>query len=297
MPRITEDQDREATIARILRPLGTGPLSRSQARLAANLLSVHWTTVYRLRKRFLADPVASAVRPRARGPKAGNNHLGSRAEVIMDDVLTTWLPGQRQLAHPLADLTLEIRRRCTEAGVTPPGRHTVARRLVVHRDAEMLAETGKRVPGNFVVESPMDIVQVDHTQADVLVVDPVSRQPIGRPWLSLAIDVATRCVMGFHVDMERPGAATVALLLTRVALPKGAWLETLGLQIEWPMRGVPKVLHLDNAAEFKSRALRTCVFRTKVTGRFGIVTGDFGNVTVRSGNVTDRTGRQDWRCA
>ncbi|TDF59447.1 hypothetical protein E1J61_34820 [Cupriavidus sp. L7L] len=40
-----------------------------------------------------------------------------------------------------------------------------------------------------------------------------------------------------------------------------------------------------------------CVFRTNVTGRFGIVTGDFGNVTGHFGNVTDRTGRQGWRCA
>jgi hypothetical protein len=41
---------------------------------------------------------------------------------------------------------------------------------------------------------------------------------------------------------------------------------------------------------------RDCVFRTNVTGRFGIVTGDFGNVTGHLGNVTERTGRQDWRC-
>jgi len=40
-----------------------------------------------------------------------------------------------------------------------------------------------------------------------------------------------------------------------------------------------------------------CVFRTNVTGLFGIVTGDFGNVTWHFGNVTERTGRQDWRCA
>lgn len=40
----------------------------------------------------------------------------------------------------------------------------------------------------------------------------------------------------------------------------------------------------------------SCVFRTNVTGRFGIVTGDFGNVTGHLGNVTERTGRQDWRC-
>jgi hypothetical protein len=42
---------------------------------------------------------------------------------------------------------------------------------------------------------------------------------------------------------------------------------------------------------------RGCVFRMKVTGRFGIVTGDFGNVTGRFGNVTERTARQNWRCA
>nr|WP_256983510.1 Mu transposase C-terminal domain-containing protein [Caballeronia sordidicola] len=241
----------------MLRPLGTQPLSKAQALQAAGLLNVHWTTVYRLRKRFLADPVISAVRPRERGPKAGSRRLGARTELIVDDVLTTWLPRQRLLAHPLTDLTLEIRRRCVETGTTPPGRNLVARRWAAHREAEGMEHPIKSAPGNFVVKNPMDVVQVDHTQADVLVVDPLSRRPIGRPWLSLAIDVATRCVVGFHVGMERPGAATVALLLTRVAQPKRAWLDKLGLEVEWPMRGVPKVLHLDNAAEFKSRALRT----------------------------------------
>ncbi|KUY50660.1 MULTISPECIES: Mu transposase C-terminal domain-containing protein [unclassified Burkholderia] len=259
MPKITESavRDRETIIADLLRPLGTRPLSKTQALQAAKLLDVHWTTVYRLRKRFLADPVASAVKPRERGPKVGSRRLGSRAEMIIDEVLTHWLPGQRLLAHPLADLTLEIQRRCCEIGVTPPGRRTVSRRWAAHREAENLAHPTKP-PGNFVVENPMDVVQVDHTQADVLIVDTLSRRPIGRPWLSLAIDVATRCVVGFHVGMERPGASTVALLLTRVALPKSAWLESLGIPVvDWPMHGVPKVLHLDNAAEFKSRALRT----------------------------------------
>ncbi|WP_429454566.1 hypothetical protein [Paraburkholderia sp. 40] len=40
-----------------------------------------------------------------------------------------------------------------------------------------------------------------------------------------------------------------------------------------------------------------CVFRTNVTGRFGMVTGDSGNVTDDFGNVSGRTGRQDRRCA
>jgi putative transposase len=48
--------------------------------------------------------------------------------------------------------------------------------------------------------------------------------------------------------MERPGAATVALLLTRAALPKSGWLSRLCVEVEWPMQGIPKVLQLNNAA-------------------------------------------------
>ncbi|WP_244884734.1 Mu transposase C-terminal domain-containing protein, partial [Paraburkholderia mimosarum] len=103
----------------------------------------------------------------------------------------------------------------------------------------------------------MDIVQIDHTQADILLVSELDGRVIGRPWLSVALDVATRCVLGFYVGMERPGAATVGLLLTRVVLSKAPWLAKVGADAEWPMRGIPRVLHLDNAAEFKSRALRS----------------------------------------
>jgi len=35
----------------------------------------------------------------------------------------------------------------------------------------------------------MDLVQIDHTWMDVVVVDREWRLPIGRPWLTLAIDV------------------------------------------------------------------------------------------------------------
>jgi putative transposase len=60
-----ETGSRAAKIADVLRPLGRGPLSKEQAVLAADLLGVHWTTVYSLRRRFLADPVARAPLPRS----------------------------------------------------------------------------------------------------------------------------------------------------------------------------------------------------------------------------------------
>lgn len=53
--------EREIEIARVLHPLGTKSMTRSQAAMAARLLGVHWTTVYRLRQRFLRDPTAPAT--------------------------------------------------------------------------------------------------------------------------------------------------------------------------------------------------------------------------------------------
>jgi putative transposase len=256
-PAITE---REIQIASVLRPLGTGPLTREQALTASKLLNVHWTHVYRLRKRFLASPVVSSLVPAKKGRKLGRPRLDPEVESIVQAALHLWLPKQRQLAHPLLDLCREVGRQCKAGAVKPPSRNTVAGRWAVYREEQAAqlarAPNAQKAPGNFNADSLLDIVQIDHTQADAFVVDPWFRRSIGRPWLTLAIDIASRCVVGCYVGMERPNAGTVALLLSRIALPKAPWLKALDVDASWPMQGIPKILHLDNAAEFKSKALR-----------------------------------------
>lgn len=256
-----EPKSRATRLAAVLRPLGNSPLTLAQAKLAGRLVGVHWTTVYRLRRKFLSNPVVSSLNPRDRGPKMGSRRLDPLVDDVIEQVVQVWLPTQRQLAHPAKESVLEIRRRCVSAGLTPPSRSTVARRWSEYREQDALQRAtlpaAKIAPGSFTAKHPLDIVQIDHTQADVLLVSELNGKVVGRPWLSVALDVATRCVLGFYVGMERPGAATVGLLLTRVALSKAPWLAKLGVDAEWPMRGIPCVLHLDNAAEFKSRALRS----------------------------------------
>jgi putative transposase len=150
---------------------------------------------------------------------------------------------------------MEVWRCCHLAELAPPGRNTVSRRWAAHREAQaaVLANDPAALvaPGSFGAAAALDIVQSDHTQADVFLVDEWVRRSMGRPWLSVAIDLATRCVVGIYVGMERPNAATVAL-------PKAPWLASIGSSedVAWPMHGLAKVLHLDNAAEFHSRALR-----------------------------------------
>jgi putative transposase len=99
-------------------------------------------------------------------------------------------------------------------------------------------------------------VQIDHTRVDAIVVDETHRLPIGRPWLTLAVDVATRVVVGLYVSLEAPSSTSVALCLSQAVLPKESWLRSRALTCAWPAWGVPRAVHADNGADFTSSALR-----------------------------------------
>jgi len=101
--------ERERAIARILRRLGIGPLSRERATKVGELLGLHCSSVYRLRRRFLTNPVAGALIPHSSGPKVGDLLLAATVERIVSEVLTDWLPRQPYLGHPLLELCVEIR--------------------------------------------------------------------------------------------------------------------------------------------------------------------------------------------
>jgi putative transposase len=103
---------------------------------------------------------------------------------------------------------------------------------------------------------PLAVTQIDHTPADVIVVDEEHRLPIGRPTLTLQIDVKTRVVTGIAVLLEAPSAISVGMCVSNSMLPKDEYLESLGVEGEWPVWGCPAVLHADNAREFRGKMLR-----------------------------------------
>jgi len=64
----------------------------------------------------------------------------------------------------------------------------VGRRWAKHRELDALKRAALpdalQAPGSLVAKYPLEIVQVDHTQADVLLVSEYDRRIIGRPWLT-----------------------------------------------------------------------------------------------------------------
>ena len=236
--------------AAILRTFGDGPMTQAQAERAGQQLGVHWTTAYRWRKRLLDGGLVTALQDRARGFPARQGRLSPEQEDIVGQVVKSRLG--RASGTRSVDLVEEVVRRCGRAGIAVPSRRAVERRW---KRALAEAVALSPAPGSLEAAGPLDLVQIDHTVSDVMVVDDLYRQPIDRPYLTIALDVATRSVLAAVLSFDAPGAATVALCLARAARPKDEWLASLGVAADWPMAGLPRCLHLDNAPEFHSKAL------------------------------------------
>ncbi len=103
------------------------------------------------------------------------------------------------------------------------------------------------------------------------------RACIGRPWLTLVLDVHTRLVLGFYLSLDPPSATSVALAIAHAIRPKAAWLADRGISVAWPAEGTPEVIRVDNGREFHSCAFeRGCEqhgikveHRPPATPRFG----------------------------
>ena len=227
-------------------------------------LGVSRRQVYLLLRRWReGEGVVSDLIPRRSSGGRGHEQLPDEIEALIRDLLPTrYLTRQKRSA---AAVHRELARVCRSRGWRVPSRGTLARRIakldpvkkVSAREgpdaARALESAGGTAPA---VAAVLEQVQIDHTVIDLIVVDERHRLPIGRPYITVAIDVFCRCIVGLVVTLEAPSALSVGLCLAHMVTDKRAWLERLGVQAGWPMSGKPAELFLDNAAEFKGEALR-----------------------------------------
>jgi len=237
--------------------------TRAEVVTAARALGCGTTHVYALLRRYLADPRLTSLLPRPPGRPRGFSVCVEEVDALINEVIeTVYLTRQRAR---VSDVETEVRRRCYVLGLPPPSRKAITARVrrkprneIVARREGRKAARDRFAPatGSLVADWPLSLVQIDHTLVDVIVVDSVTRTPIQRPWLTLAIDICSRCVVGFHLSLEPPSATSVALCIAHAVLPKGQWLAERKIEAEWPVYGLFARLHLDNAKEFRSEALR-----------------------------------------
>src|SRR5215471_18355492 len=250
-----------------IQPLLTGePVSKGVAQQYAQTAGVHVSTLYRWLETYRGTEQLTALLPAKPGSEAGQKRLPAGCEeivslVIEQNYLTRQRPSVQHVTH-------EIITRCRDAGIAAPHPNTIRRRIaripeqveVKRRRGTQAARVYEPLAGNFPPpESALSVVQIDHTKVDIILVDDLTRQPVGRPWITLAIDVFSRMIAGFYVSFDPPGAMSTGLCLAHAILPKSIWLAKYGITTPWPICGRIRRLHLDNAKEFHGTMLdRAC---------------------------------------
>lgn len=130
------------------------------------------------------------------------------------------------------------------------------------RDSRNLGEKAARlkykpVKEGFTAHRPNDVIEIDHARVDMTVVDSRSGTVLGSPWLTVALDRATRMIVGFHISFHPPSYNSVALCLKSAILSKD-YLRSDYPQVEgeWPCWGNICMIVVDRGSDFTSKHLK-----------------------------------------
>jgi len=216
----------------------------------------------------------------APGNKSGGRGT-SRIDKKVTDIINDCIE-QYYLRRPgvtVAALVKKVGEACKAKELDQPTRKTIQKRLDLipfarvdaARKGKQYARTKHHVsrgpfPG---ADFPLSIVQIDHTPLDIMLVDREFRQPVGRPYLTLAIDVHTRMIYGYFLSLKAPSYVSVAMSIMNGILPKKHVLERFGLaDDDWPLLGLPACIHVDNGKDFRSSHLSDFCNEYQITLEF-----------------------------
>jgi len=270
-------RDKDWNIAKsrfkIIEPFLNNQTTKEQIIAAAKVNNIYYTTIYRWIKKYEETGTLISLVPDTlnRGGK-DKLRIDIESEILMEKAINDLYLHKQKLS--IREVYSELRRWCTQAKIPVPHENTVRNRVKKLKDKHILAmresrRTAQRLyhnsDGMFPQGAyPLDVVQIDHTPMDVQIVDEKNRQPIGRPYLTLAIDVYSRMVTGFYIALEEPSYYSVAQCLCTSILPKESFLRHYGIESSWSLWGLPRCIHLDNAQEFRGVQLQ------KACENFGI---------------------------
>lgn len=254
-------KDRLEIIKPLLMPRKHGDSAAKQI-AEKNGLSV--PTLYNWRRLYLSSGLLSSLLPTRPNGGAKKSRLKDKGvEKIVDDTIQNYYLTDE---HPSVVATLKkIQEQCTEGMKAPhistlrkhifwlSGRERAAGRQGEYRASMQFDVNEGKIPD---ADWPLAMVQMDHTELPVMIVDEEYRRPICRPWVTFAIDVNSRMVPGMYLTLDHPSALSAGMCLSHAILPKESWLTERGIEAEWPCWGVMGSLHMDNAREFRGNMLR-----------------------------------------
>lgn len=200
----------------IIRPLlGLGGRTFKDVEARVKEYGHHPMTLYKWIGSYEAQGCITALQTSIRSDK-GATKLPKEVEAII--VATIESEYLTRNPKSITRICGEIRRKCEAAKLPAPHSNTVRNRIdrvsaeeriSKRRRKKAAAQKFSPIKGHFPgADYPLSVVQIGHTKVDIILVDDIHRRPIGRPWITLAIDVFSRMVAGFYVSFDPPGAAS-----------------------------------------------------------------------------------------
>lgn len=253
----------------IIRPIIAAPGDGVLVREVSQQHKIPVTTLYRWANVFREAGGSIEALTEGRGKALDGRKLIDPLleEIIANAIEKRYLNTTRKSITKVIE---EVALQCKIKKLSPPHTNTIRSRI---HDLDSSDVLGKRKgkskaqdvfgarPGEF--PDPvhaLQVVQIDHTPLDIIVVDPIHHRPIkGRPILTTAIDVVTRMIVGYYLSFFHHGFTRAGLCVAHAILPKDSTLERLKLSGDWPCWGKMVILYMDNAKEFRSHSMaRAC---------------------------------------
>ena len=234
-------------------------LSEGQWKALAKKHELGIRQLQRLRKAYLDAPAVSSLVRQTGGRPNGTSLLLPEINALIWKTIDKYY--LRREGTPKIEVVERVRALARRLKMPVPSRNAILLRIArlspLDVDTARLGAKAARQrwqprPGGLRIEKALDMVQIDHTLADVMLVSDDRLKVIGRPWITVAIDVATRCVLGLYVAMHSPCSMSVALCIEHAVLPKTGTPSQSDL---WPMCGKPKKILVDNGKDFRAEAL------------------------------------------
>ena len=244
-------------------PLLEKNLSRKDSVEYSKKIGIHFTTLYRWQERYKSTGTILGLISNKVGAKKGNTRLNSEIEILIKRIIDSYyLTIQKPSVQSVVDKVLA---ECKKMNIIAPHSNTIRNRIESITEYEKLKKQGNRgiartkyepAPNKFEADYPLQLIEIDHTPCDIILVDDEHRLPIGRPWITVAIDIYSRMIVGYYLSMNAPSVTSVGMCVSNTILPKDTLLAKFDVNANWNVWGFPETIHVDNGADFRADAVK-----------------------------------------
>lgn len=226
----------------------------------ANDLKVHVSTIYRWLQAYNQfQTLAALINSEGKGGKGKHRISDKSASIIQNQI-------ENRKTSTFKEIYREIERICKQRKYAVPSKNTVRNffksisdrgRVTRSRGPRAASQIFDQVGFNAPSIAPLHWCEIDHTPADIMLIDEATGEVIGKPWVTVVIDVYSRAILGFYCSFYAPGSFGTGLAIVHAMMPKEAFLSSLDLKLDlWPLWGKMANLRCDNAGEFKGNSLK-----------------------------------------